>query len=254
MNGCFTMGSNVSKVRVYAVASAEALPETAKTGTIAIISETTVAKVHVRVDEPSTPALGDVWIYPSLTAPRTYTIGLAVIPFAVVRQYDGSEWIKVSIYQYDGSEWISGLLYLLDGAMEGVEWCTYYTYAGKAEKVSDGYKITGSNGGNQPGMIQTAQKVDITGFSKLHCVGRNDTEMTQNFPFLIGIQSNQAYSDAGSYEGAYVIRDKSAASVSHAAEGDFDLTVDISKYSGEYYIGSTSGHESTWVYQIWLEV
>ena len=248
-------GGKEKASKVISVANASALPSSADVGTIAVISSIAVNDVYVNVTAPATPETGDVWITPDAAAENwSYIIGNAVIPFVTVQQYNGSAWVKVDTYQYDGSEWVAGSWYLLDGSTEGVPWSTYYAYGGKAAKVSTGYKITGANGGNQPGAIQTSSKVNLTGYSKLCCRGKNDNDMKANFPFELRIQSGKAYSSGSSYDGIYVITNNSVAGTSVYGAGEFSVSIDISKYQSSYYIGASSGHESTYIYEVWLEV
>lgn len=247
-------GGKAKGSHVIAVASASALPLSADVGTIAIISSIAVNDVYVNVTAPATPETGDVWITPDAAAENwSYIIGNAVIPFATVQQYNGSAWVEVDTYQYDGSEWVAGSWYLLDGAKTGVAWSTYYAYGGTASKVSTGYKIMAANGGNQPAAIQTSSKVDLTGYSKLCCRAKNEA-IGGNFPFEFGIQSSQAYSDGNSYNGIKVITDNSAARKVYSTTGEFTLSLDISKYSGKYYIGISSGGYPSYIYEVWLEV
>ena len=246
-------GSGAS-LRAIAVASENALPASARDGTIAVVTNTAVSAVYAQNTEPSSPKNGDVWITVSSISTTPIVLGKITLYPAQYKQYVGNAWENVTAFVRCNGVWVQSVMYLLDGASDNVTWQTYYAYGGKAEKVTNGYKFTGANGGNQPGAIQTAEKVDITGFSKLRCVGRNDNTMTQNFPFFIGIQRNQAYSSSNSYNGVYVITQGSAAYKTYSQAGDFDLTVDISQYSGEYYIGCSSAHENTVINRIWLEV
>lgn len=225
--------------------------------TIWVNTDTPIVGYHLSTVQPDDVLSGDVWI-------QTVTSGaigfnalkenrIQIYPL-VAKQYISGVWIKKEMTCYLGGEWVTASKYLLDGSSDtGIAWNTYGAYKGTAAEESTGYKITGSNGGNQPGAIQTSEKVDISGFSKLHFIGSNDNAMSANFPLVVGIQNSKSY-QTSNYDGIYVISRDSVASTSYSLAGTFDLIVDISQCSGSYYIGASSGHESTHIYQIWLEV
>jgi hypothetical protein len=246
-------GSGVKATPIAAVASADALPATANERDIAIISTVPVGNVYAQADQPVGEP-GDVWLVAEANGAFSYVVGGATIQFSNAMQYSGS-WEKVGVYQYAGGKWVSASKYLLDGSADtGTAWSTYYAYGGRAAKESTGYKITGANGGNQPAAIQTSSKVNLTGYSKLCCRGKNDNDMKGNFPFEFRIQAGKAYSSDNSYDGIYVITNNSVAGTSVYGAGEFNVSIDISKYQSSYYIGASSGHESTHIYEIWLEV
>ena len=226
--------------------------------TIWINTDTPITGYHISAVQPDDALSGDVWIQTVTSGAIGFNVLMEnriQVYLLVARQYISGVWVQKEMTCHQGGEWVTTSRYLLDGSSDtGIAWNTYGAYNGTAAEESTGYKITGSNGGNQPGAIQTSEKVDISGFSKLHFIGSNDNAMSANFPLVVGIQNSKSSSASGSYESIYVISRDSVASTTYSLAGTFDLIVDISQYSGSYYIGASSGHESTHIYQIWLEV
>lgn len=249
----FLGGDGEMKTRVMNVLSAESLPSTAWDGTIALISPLDVGRVYVDASVPDAPNVGDVQIRPNLSSSYAYVIGDVTVPYADIYQYNGAAWEKMTYYRYDGTEWKPGRVYLLDGGNTPVPWKTYTWHNAKIEKNEDGYLIRGDNFGNQPGAIQTEHRVDLTGFSTLHCFLHNDTTFNTRYVAQVGIQNTQAFVGA-EYDGTEVIIDNSAAKTVQGAAGEYDLAVDIAAFDGEYYVGCLSANWNTQVYQIWLEV
>lgn len=248
----FLGGDGEMKTRVMNVLSAESLPSTAWDGTIALISPLDVGRVYVDASVPDAPNVGDVQIRPNLSSSYAYVIGDVTVPYADIYQYNGAAWEKMTYYRYDGTEWKPGRVYLLDGGNTPVPWKTYTWYAATVTKNEEGYKIRGGTE-NQPGAIQTEHRVDLTGFSTLHCFLHNDNAINTKYVAQFGIQDTQAYVGA-EYNGTEVIIEQSAAKVARGEAGEYDLAIDIAAFDGEYYVGCLSANQNTQVYQIWLEV
>lgn len=252
----FLGGDGEMKTRVMNVLSAESLPSTAWDGTIALISPLDVGRVYVDASVPDAPNVGDVQIRPNLSSSYAYVIGDVTVPYADIYQYSGATWEKMTYYRYDGTEWKPGRVYLLDGSADtGVEWNTpmYSTTSCSVIAAEGGYRIAGSNGGNQPAGIQTASKIDLTGFSVLHFKGYNASNQGNvTYPILAGIQNQAA--NSGGYDAMAPLTSMTAFQDT-TASGEFDLTVDINEYNGLYYVGISGAYEPYFdVYQIWLEV
>ena len=252
----FMGGGGELKTKVIAVLNEDSLPASEWDGTLALITPLDIGSVYVDLNVPDAPNVGDVHIRPNLNAQRVYTIGNVVVPFADVYVYDGAAWGKVTYFQYDGAEWKPGRLYLLDGSADtGIEWNTpmFSTVSCSVTATEDGYALKGSNGGNMPAGLQTASKIDLTGFSAVHFTGYNPSAAGAiNHPIRGGIQNQAAVSNQD-YEGMKPLTAMVAFAATTAA-GEFDLSVDTSEYDGLYYVGISGAYEPFYVYQIWLEV
>ena len=246
----FMGGGGELKTRVISVPNFDSLPEEEWQETIALISGYDLGEIYVMNNPPDSPNVGDVHIRPNLSSQLFYKIGNTTIPYSDIYQFNGADWQKMKYYQYIGTEWKTARVYLLDGATESVPWKTYTWYAAKVTKNEEGYNIHGGSE-YQMGAIQTEQRIDLTGFSRLRCVGHNDNPCDTGYGFIVGIQSTQAYIKEG-YEGSGIIIE-SIARVGYDKAGSFDLTADIAEYNGGYYVGCTSAHQDTQIYQIWLE-
>lgn len=251
----FMGGGGELKTRVISVPNFDSLPDEEWQETIALISGYDLGEIYVMNSPPDSPNVGDVHIRPNLSSQLFYKIGNTTIPYSDIYQFNGADWQKMKYYQYIGTEWKTARVYLLDRATEFVPWKIYTWHGGTAAKNENGYLIMGDNFGNQPAAIQTEHRVDLTGFSTLHCFIHNDSAFNTRYVAQVGIQSTQAYSGGGSdgYEGSKVIIDQSAAKTVQGSAGEYDLAVDIAAFDGDYYVGCLSANWYTQVYQIWLE-
>lgn len=256
----FMGGGGELKTRIISVLNFDSLPDEEWQETIALISGYDLGEIYVMNNPPDSPNVGDVHIRPNLSSQLFYTIGNVTVPYADIYQFSGSDWRKVEYYQFIGTEWKTARVYLLDGLEEtGFSWSTAsrgYTCA--VTEIIDppgGYRITGYNSTHNIAALQTASKIDLTGFSKLFFKGRNTgpsiEEYEVHYPARGGIQDRAAINGE---EGTNNIRDGGIYSESEKKLGEFTLECDISNYEGLYYVGIASGFEDTEVYQIWLEV
>lgn len=239
---------------VIAVASASALPSSADVGTIAIISSIAVNDVYVNVTAPATPETGDVHIVPDASGMLKYQIGNAQIGFSTVYQYSGAEWVKVSAYQQTESGWKSSSLYLYNkgdkcDAVTG-GWNRYSSYSAVVNFNSDHiYMDEGDNGYHQSA-IQTANKILLSGFTKLKCECVNSGGQVYN-SFYLGIFSSRGsgYQQGNeSWTPGTVV-----ASKGEDTKGTLEITLDITQYAAaSYYVGIKSSTVLQ-VNKIWLE-
>lgn len=251
MNGCFNLTGTESKVRVLAVTTAAGLPETARNGTIALISPLAVEKVYVMRTAPENPYKGDVWMRQG-SGLITYQTGTVFVTVNETKQYDGAAWIKRDTYQYLNG-WQREAVYLLEAADTCSDvtggWGNYKAYGGTCVKTDDGYLFTVENGGNQRGHMQTLNMIDLTEFSKICFQG----EVTQYYlEVKCGIQNEKAadgpdLSDQPEWYGNV------AYSAYTGGAGPFTIELDISNITGSYYVGLSSGSFAL-VSRIWMEV
>lgn len=108
MNGCFTMGARgKTRVKALNIASADALPENVKDGTLAIISDTAVRNVWAQNEEPAEPEEGDVWLTCGAKSSAPIVKDYLTIYPTAAKQYQNGAWVGVSCYVRKNDEWIA---------------------------------------------------------------------------------------------------------------------------------------------------
>lgn len=254
MNGCLNLTGTESKVRVLAVTTAAGLPETARNGTIAMISPMAAEKVYVMRTVPENPNQGDVWMRQG-SGLITYQTGTVFVTVNETKQYDGAAWIKRDTYQYLNG-WQREVVYLLEAADTCSDvtggWGDYKQNNGTCTKTDEGYRFTEDNAGNQRGYIQTLNKIELTAYSKI-CFQGEVTKYTQ--PVVGGLQTQKASDYWGDNPSGYETpwyNNVKAASYAGGV-GPFTIELDISNISGSYYVGLSSGSYAL-VSKIWMEV
>lgn len=250
--------------KILNVSSLSALPSGVKEGVMAIISGTKPNDVYVTNTQPASAKAGDLWLYPSSAGKITYIHKGVAIVVGVVRQYNGSAWVAVPATQYKSGAWMSTTVYLLNGTDQGTDytggWGCYIVKAGEAYATDYGYVMIGHNTGHQPGGIQTLQKVDLTGYSKIVFVGNvlsyfspDEGDPQDNHIPRFGIQTAQSYSHSGDDPHGMTMWYNNVAYVDKWSEGEFALTLNVSSYSGSYYVGAATGLHM-YITQIRMEV
>ena len=248
MNNCFNVvGGGKNGIKARTVASENDLPAVAKDGEIAVVSKTAVRKVYVQNTEPADRETGNLWITYSSRGNNTTTAGNVTIYPAIAYQFADGAWGKIPIYIRAGGEWKTQIVYLLDGGDECVDitggYDLYGTVNSMAVKLDNGIKVSAANTGYQRSGIQTKSAVDVSEYSRIVFVG-NVTKYYSYFGTTVGIQAAKA--------GAVEDINNDAAYVAISKEGSFSVALDVSNYSGEYYVSITSGLEMI-VTQIYME-
>lgn len=100
-------GGSVGSLKTIAVSEIAYLPSSAKDGTIAVITRTTVPNTYVQNEQPTAQKNGDVWITTSGTSNAPIILGNITLYPTSMKQYNGSEWVSVSGYIRSNGEWLS---------------------------------------------------------------------------------------------------------------------------------------------------
>ena len=232
------IGGGASGLSVKSYASEEDLPVTAKDGDIAVISTTNIGKAYVQSTEPTEAKSGDVWITFTATGSLPAVTGGAVIHPKKEKQYNGSEWVGVPVFVFNSGKWNSPVLVLLDRENTADEttggWAVFKYGNVTIEKTADGYEIAGQNGGYQKGAIQTVNKIDVTDYKKLVFSGnviRHNTYGDTRLGLMDKVGTIQH-----DFESGFL-----AYTAPAAGSAEYTATLDVSSYSGDYYITALTG-------------
>ncbi len=115
---CFPAGGG-AKLNVKAYAAVGNLPASDMEGAIAMITSTAIGDVYASADAPVSPASGDVWAWLGGESLAPVVLGdeITLHPRAVY-QWSGSAWVLRESYVYTGSAWVEVTLYVYDNGAE----------------------------------------------------------------------------------------------------------------------------------------
>lgn len=229
----------------FKVVGGTSQPTSASENTIWVNTSTAITSWVFSAEEPASPAAGMVWFQ---------TSGGSTAPFNAVKkntitvypngcsQYVSGAWIGKKAEIYQGGAWKalwSGELYA-DGDTNDNVTGGWVASASCITTNQNGYTpqlklpVITYNADNiqmkldmdeglacKGGSLVTANKIDVTGFSKLHFSGSKEGSSTAKI-FLASTLNTSEASDAN---------------VAASADIGENQTLDISGLSGEYYIG-----------------
>lgn len=245
-------GGGSAEIKVINVASVSGLPS-AKDGTIAIVSATAAGEVYVQGTEPASPASGDVWILVDASGDNIITLGNVQVYPMQAQQYLNGAWTEVSGFLRMNGEW-SELAYPSVYLYNRGDQCTDITSGWAANKWGGNYTfntdniyLTVSNGGNQPSAVQTKQPIDVTKYKTLRFIGNVPGNGTGQVTF--GLLPSYLVSTTTPDT---MLNGFAAKWQNQIGGGSINKTLDISSYSGEYYVGLFT-RENIYIYEFILE-
>jgi len=237
----FGTGDNLN-FRVKAYASVDALPETARENTIAVLTTEKITGWQFSAAEPEGVA-GMVW-FPSgadgvLTIEALKRNGVTLYP-KDCKQYVVDKWVDTPAKVYQGG-WkeLTGYKYLYKEGdtcdAVGGKWVAsakapnssyntdQYLQAPTVTQNEKTMTIYMNASSNKGGIVRKENKIDITGFSRLVCDG--------TFAKATGIAMH-LWSDIGTYQNTNSVADKVVSDMGE--QWYIDLT---GLEDGEYYVG-----------------
>lgn len=193
---------------------------------------------------PETPAEGMVWFSTgqssvvAFNALRKNTI--TVCPLAA-KQYIGDKWEEREAMSYQGGEWRSWIRYLYNNGDACTENGGDWAAAGK-NLSSDGggsskptMTMNGTNmvmtlnvSGNKGGIVYKEQAIDLTGVSTINIKGKRSTALSLETWTSLNVWSSL---------GTYIVSNRAANLNFGKDTGTLDLNLDVSRLTGEHYIG-----------------
>lgn len=213
-------------------------PEAAAEGTIWIDTDAEITGWAFQTDAPDSPAEGMVWIATSdnATVPVNTVKNSQIIVYPIAAyQYLSGAWVQKAAQTYS------------DGAWQ--EWHTYLFREGQVNNAVTG----GINGTIQDGVIYfhasvavsnnktytTINKIDLTNVSKMKCVFVSPNTVSGiYFRLLVPNARKNGENVTTSYLVAY------KGTTSPFAGWRYEVTLDVSGLSGEYYVGYAWGVSS----------
>ena len=225
------------KIVSYATKS-ELLADTPKENTIGVITSIPIKGYHFGTEEPSPAAAGMVWITTGTISTTAFNAlkknAIQVYPISA-KQYISGSWVDVTALSYQGGEW--------------VEWKTYLYNAGAFARGQS--LVNGSTGTSGIRYTENEDSINIVASNYEGYTYRyfeKPVDLTYKSVVKMTLHSNAAYTErgTGSYNiGASIWADSDTKDdwtspntklKSLAANRDYEVSVDVSALSGEYYI------------------
>lgn len=191
--------------------------------------------------EPTEPTEGMVWISTGVVSSTTFNAlkknGIQIYP-AHAKHYVSGSWIQKFAKIYQGGTWVdfwNNVLYESGNEYEFVTggWIgtpkKYDSGSNAVEaKITRGSTtITMKSNGDGGCLVHTANKIDLTNYSKLVFDGK--VSKASSYASLANMR---VWSNFGTYQTS-----NAAATASLQYHSDGEVTLDVSKLTGSYYIG-----------------
>ena len=238
VTGC---GSNVGiNLSIVAYPSEDAVPETSKENTIAVITDTPITSWAMSAEEPEEPIEGMVWVLTGTTSSVSFNIlkknCIKVYPLKTY-QYVSGTWVeKESMSCQNGTwvDWFNGLFFdngdqciSVTGGWTNEGWeYNYDSNAVISSTISSTHMtVTGDYIGasqySKTSIVGTVNKINIDNISKIYA----DIEITSAGTVYLGVTPTKNAAESGN-----------AANTANASVGKHTLEIDVSSLTGEYYI------------------
>lgn len=251
-------GSGGLNFEVKAFASADALPQSARENTIAVVTDTPISSWVMSAEQP-TGAEGMVWIEVAAASDVAFYADkkqqVKLYPKSV-KQYVSGAWTNMDAYVYQGGAWVE-----FSSTWNG----ELYVYGDQWETITGGWIIDGQTQAantvtfqdqdimiaaraNYRSVVSTANKIDTTGYNTLYF------RLSGRIATLTYMQiSTEKHGDIGNQTdpGGSVAKTQ-ISSQTLAEETDFAL--DISAATEPVYVHFRQQNEGTvYIHKVWME-
>ena len=230
-------------------------PSSPTENTIWVNTSTAIGNWYVQNTAPTSPSTGDVWITlkPSLTNLINLSdSGSFMVGFGRTQQYVSGAWVDKDAELYNGSSWseLQTYVYNLGDLCSETTggWSIFTTGSNSlnafaSDHLAHDYKSSSAN----LGFFVTGQAIDLTEYTEIHL----DYEVTSG-------STGSAY-----HSGLYLTtnntnynninNNKTVLSEWHvSSQARQTITVDITNFTGSYYIATLCQYSRWNAYRIWL--
>lgn len=221
-------------------------PETASENTIWISTDQKITSWIFASAAPAEPEEGMVWILTGSSSAVEFNAlknnSLQIYPVSA-KQYISGEWADKTAKIYQRGNWVDWIVYLYNcgdsfdpvtGGYKKVSYSSGSEYANLDASLDDGCiyvsaSTNQSNGSARCGM-STENAIDLTGVSLIQAKGNcSEARNTAAGVSGVGIRVQETQSVDKGFG--------SAAAYQYITEvGDFEISIDVSELTGEYYI------------------
>ena len=224
----------------FKVVGRTSAPASPKENTIWVNTSTTITSWVFSATQP-TGSTGRVWISVGASSPVAFNAlkknNITVYPLSA-KQYVSGAWVDKEAKSYQNGAWVdwwSGVLYENGDEYENITG----GWIGTPKKYDSGCNAVEANitrgtttitmkpNGDGSCIVHTANKIDLTNYSKLVFDGK-----VSGASSYASLANMRVWSDFGTYQTS-----KAAATASLQYHSDGVVTLDISKLTGSYYVG-----------------
>ena len=225
----------------FKVVGSTSAPASPKENTIWVNTSTEITSWVFSATEPETPAAGMVWISVGESSPVAFNAlkknNITVYPLTA-KQYVSGAWVDKEAKSYQNGAWVdwwNGELYKNGDEYENITggWIgtpKKYDSASNAVEATitrGSTTITMKPNGDGGCLVHTANKIDLTNYSKLIFDGK-----VSGATAYASLANMRVWSDFGTYQTSNAV---ATASLQYHSNGE--VTLDVSKLTGSYYIG-----------------
>lgn len=247
MGNCFLYGNGGSNPLNFKVVGGTTAPENPKENTIWINTDTEISNWIFDTSQPDTTVEGTVWIKTGTASDVKFNAlkknSIQIFPLEA-HQYISGAWVRknASIYKNGAYlPWWDGYIYKEGDQRTDITggWTTsdyvFWTFGCNASFKSN-YMTVSLVSGQKSGGVGTANKIDLSGYTKLKAKVKPTEE-----DLYVCVLNSKGTDMHGSVPARTIASGNSVQTV----------TVDISKMSSGYIGFGTSGTAS--IYSVWLE-
>lgn len=247
----FNMGGAGNYLRVISASSKELLPIVEKENTLGIITSETIIRWEMNENQPLNPVDGMVWIQTGSASATPFSLdhrnSLMVYPVRGA-QYVSNSWVNKEIYAFQSGQWKAmGVFLYNQGEIVTSLTGGYNNYVGDGRTTSvptdfaryriidntdcvhielDDQSVWWSGGAFK----STKLKIDLTAYKSLVLIAKN-AECSVTMP----THANSVWIANAISKSPY---DQTMIDASYSSKsGDVVITLDISAYTGSYYVG-----------------
>lgn len=214
-------------------------PTSPKENTIWINTSTAITSWIFSSTQPS-GSNGKIWISGGAASPVAFNVlkknGIMAYPISV-KQYVDGVWVDKTAKTYQNGEWVDWIVYMYNKGNQYTAltggWTSYGDYA-RITFNSDHIHLTIKDDSNEQwGMAHTVNKIDVTGINTLYFYidERTSADIAESS------NANSKYSTVG-ISNSPDVRTHGWVAYARIPSGTVDtwFEVDVSSYSGEYYV------------------
>ena len=233
-------GSGTGAGLNFKVVGGTSAPSSPKANTIWVNTNVAITVWRFQPYQLSTPAEGMIWISTGNSSPAMFNAlkkNVIIINPVSVKQYINGTWVDKTAKTYQNGEWVDWIVYMYNKGNQYTAltggWTSYGDYA-RITFNSDHIHLTIKDDSNEQwGMAHTVNKIDVTGINTLYFYidERTSADIAESS------NANSKYSTVG-ISNSPDVRTHGWVAYARIPSGTVDtwFEVDVSSYSGEYYV------------------
>ena len=233
---------------IYPCISVSTLPSIAYDNDIAVITTEEITNWCIQPEEPTSPTEGALWIVTRDGAYAWFNIGTASAPILIhpagIYQYVNGAWVYKDSYIWQNNDWMQIVGYIYNAGEEydvlTGGWQVLNASNGTGVKNADNIYLSFKSSSARNSSLWSIGLIDVTPFNKL-CFQINISTATNQLNVGLATTNNTTGTVPGVINAQFTTTGLRTASV------------DISEFTGNYYIGFYANATNVNIYKIWFE-